>query len=31
MKNTKRCPKCQSTEIVLIPGKREEGGADAKA
>ena len=27
MKNTKKCPKCQSSDIVLIPGKREEGGA----
>jgi predicted nucleic-acid-binding Zn-ribbon protein len=27
MKNTKRCPKCQSSDIALIPGKREEGGA----
>jgi ribosomal protein S27AE len=27
MKNTKRCPKCQSSDIILIPGKREAGGA----
>jgi len=27
MKKTKRCPKCQSSDIILIPGKREEGGA----
>lgn len=27
MKNTKKCPKCQSSEIILVPGKREEGGA----
>jgi hypothetical protein len=27
MKNTKRCPKCQSGDIVLVPGKREPGGA----
>ena len=27
MKNAKRCPKCQATDIVLIPGKREAGGA----
>jgi ribosomal protein S27AE len=27
MKNTKRCPKCQSSDIVLVPGKREEGGS----
>ena len=27
MKNTKRCPKCQSNEIILISGKREAGGA----
>ncbi len=27
MKNTKRCPKCQSVDIVLIPGRREPGGA----
>jgi len=26
MKNTKRCPKCQSDEIILISGKREAGG-----
>ena len=26
MKNTKRCPKCQSSDIVLIPGKRDTGG-----
>jgi hypothetical protein len=28
MKNTKRCPKCQSDEIILIPGKSEASGAD---
>ena len=27
MKNTKTCPKCQSGDIILIPGKREAGGA----
>jgi hypothetical protein len=27
MKNTKQCPKCQSDDIILIPGKREVGGA----
>jgi predicted nucleic-acid-binding Zn-ribbon protein len=27
MKNTKRCPKCQSEDIILIPGKRDAGGA----
>jgi hypothetical protein len=27
MRSTKRCPKCQSSDIVLIPGKREAGGA----
>jgi hypothetical protein len=27
MKNSKRCPKCQSADIILIPGKREAGGA----
>jgi hypothetical protein len=27
MKNTKRCPKCQSGDIVLVPGRREQGGA----
>jgi hypothetical protein len=27
MKNTKRCPKCQSAEIIWIPGKREAAGA----
>jgi ribosomal protein S27AE len=27
MKNSKRCPKCQSEDIILIPGRREEGGA----
>lgn len=27
MKNTKRCTKCQSGDIVLVPGKREPGGA----
>jgi predicted nucleic-acid-binding Zn-ribbon protein len=27
MKNTKKCPKCRSTDIILIPGKREEGGS----
>ena len=27
MKNTKRCPKCQSADIILVPGKREEGGS----
>ena len=27
MKNSKRCPKCQSDEIILVPGKREPGGA----
>jgi hypothetical protein len=26
MKNTKRCSKCQSSDIVLIPGKWEAGG-----
>jgi predicted nucleic-acid-binding Zn-ribbon protein len=26
MKNTKRCPKCQSSDIVLIPGKRDARG-----
>ena len=27
MKNSKKCPKCQSTDIVKIPGKRAPGGA----
>jgi len=27
MKNTKKCPKCQSSDIVLIAGKREAGGS----
>jgi predicted nucleic-acid-binding Zn-ribbon protein len=27
MKNAKKCPKCQSNDIILVPGKREEGGA----
>jgi hypothetical protein len=27
MKITKQCPKCQSHDIVLIPGKRDGGGA----
>lgn len=27
MKNTKKCPKCQSSDIVQVPGKREEGGS----
>jgi ribosomal protein S27AE len=27
MKNSKRCPKCQSEDIILVPGKREAGGA----
>ena len=27
MKNTKKCPKCGSTDIILIPGKRDAGGA----
>src|SRR5262245_33968692 len=27
MKNTKKCPKCQSSDIVLVPGRRENGGA----
>jgi predicted nucleic-acid-binding Zn-ribbon protein len=27
MKNKKKCPKCQSTDIVRIPGKRAPGGA----
>ena len=27
MKNTKRCPKCKSGDIILVPGKREAGGA----
>ena len=25
MKNTKKCPKCQSSDIVQVPGKREGG------
>jgi hypothetical protein len=27
MKNTKQCRECQSDEIILIPRKREAGGA----
>ena len=27
MKEKKRCPKCQSSDIVLVPGKRQPGGA----
>ena len=27
MKNTMRCPKCQSQDIVLVAGNRETGGA----
>jgi len=27
MKNTKRCPKCQSSDIILVAGKRDAGGA----
>jgi predicted nucleic-acid-binding Zn-ribbon protein len=27
MRNSKSCPKCQSSDIVLVPGKREPGGA----
>ena len=27
MKNTRRCSKCQSDDIILIPGKRDAGGA----
>jgi ribosomal protein S27AE len=27
MKLTKRCPKCQSSDIIFVPGTREEGGA----
>jgi len=27
MKNSKRCPKRQSDDIIRIPGKREAGGA----
>ena len=26
MKNTKRSPKCQPADIILVPGKRGEGG-----
>jgi|RhiMethySRZTD1v2_1073278.scaffolds.fasta_scaffold166559_3 hypothetical protein len=26
MKTTKRCPKCESEDIILVPGKREAGG-----
>jgi predicted nucleic-acid-binding Zn-ribbon protein len=26
MKNTKKCPKCRSSDIVLIPGRRDTGG-----
>jgi predicted nucleic-acid-binding Zn-ribbon protein len=27
MKNTRKCPKCQSADIIRIPGKRAPGGA----
>jgi predicted nucleic-acid-binding Zn-ribbon protein len=27
MRNSKKCPKCQSSDIVRIPGKRADGGA----
>jgi predicted nucleic-acid-binding Zn-ribbon protein len=27
MKNSKRCPKCQSDDILRVPGKRQAGGA----
>jgi len=27
MKDTKRCPKCRSADIILVPGERAEGGA----
>ena len=27
MQNANQCPKCQSSDIVLVPGKREAGGA----
>jgi predicted nucleic-acid-binding Zn-ribbon protein len=27
MKNSKRCPKCLSGDIILVPGKRDAGGA----
>jgi hypothetical protein len=27
MKNARRCPKCESSDIVSIPGKREAGGS----
>jgi predicted nucleic-acid-binding Zn-ribbon protein len=27
MKNSKRCTKCQSRDIILVPGKRDAGGA----
>jgi len=31
MKNTKKCSKCQSSDIVQVPGKREEGGLETFA
>jgi len=27
MKDTKKCPKCRSIDIILVPEKREERGA----
>ena len=27
MENTKKCSKCQSSDIILVPGRREPGGA----